>query len=320
MTRVSRTQQRALGAGAVAILLLVGGSCAQQARVTTKPEAPPASPAPTASPDLGKAEHQYLVHDDSKIWIRTIDSKAERALAEDSWNVLYHASLELVWYVQNEALWVIDLRTEQLAPLRIARGITGEMGDFKVEHPNGSASDNTLCDVEFFTLHFGQPPRFGAVAEGLAPPVLENEEWLVAQLGRKARALPESPRFSPDKKRRIAKRARACEAYPEECGATLPLGARGTELVVMGNAQGDCFHRYCLLYDPTTKLYSTPPDGKSWSAPAALEPSECEVYRFATDDLTFFTYTQLCVPGAPCVDVAGTVLGWLVPGRVVGDP
>jgi hypothetical protein len=271
-------------------------------------------------PDLGDPQRQYLVHDDSKIVLRTLDGKAERVLAKDAWNVLYHPSLELVWYTQDDALHVIDLRTPDFAAIRIARGVAGEMGQLRIEHPNGSASENESCEVDFFKLRFGEPPVFEMIDENQEPPVFENASWLVQQLHRQARPLPESSFFSSEKKRHIAGRKKKdCQVSLEECGAYLPLGARGTELVVVGNAQGDCYHRYCLLYDPAKKLYSTPPTGEAWSAAAKIEAPECEVYRFATDNLTFFTYSQLCVPGVPCVHVSGVLLGWRVPGVVVGS-
>lgn len=300
------------------------GACTKHAvkrPTTSEPEqtAVALEPAHPSQPDLGDPRRQYLVHDEGNIVLRTLDGKAEHVLATDAANALYHPSLELVWYVREEALYVIDLRSSDFAPIRIARGITSDMGDLKVDHPNGSASDNDLCDVEFSTLRFAEPPVFDVVDENLDAPVFENAGWLVEQLRRPARELPQSPGFSSDKRRRVPRRKSACSVEPEECGAYVPFGARGTELVVVGNEQGDCYHRYCLLYDATKKLYSTPPQGEVWSAPAKLDAPECEAYRFASDGLTFFTYSQVCVSDAPCVDVSGAVLGWRVPGVVVGD-
>ena len=308
--------------GTVVVALVA--ACAQHTHKVATPSRP--SPWPVAveiapkapEPDLGDPTRQYLVHDEGRIVLRTLDGSAERVLANDAGDALYHPALELVWYVRDEVLHVIDLRTPDFASVRIARGVTSDLGDLKVDHPNGSASDNDLCDVEYSTLRFGEPPVFDVFDENLAP-VFENADWLVQQLHRPARELPQSPDFSSDKRRRVPRRKGACDVEPEECGASVPFGERGTELVVVGNAQGDCYHRYCLLYDATKKLFSVPPQGEVWSAAAKLEAPECEAYRFASDGRTFFTYSQLCVPDAPCVDVSGAVLGWRVPGVVVGD-
>lgn len=306
------------------IMVALVAACAQHAvkvAAPSKPELAPVAmmePSPKApEPDLGDPTRQYLVHDDGKVVLRTLDSKAERVLASDAGDALYHPALELVWYVRDEVLYVIDLRTPDFASTRIARGVTSELGDLKVDHPNGSASDNDLCDVEFSTLRFGEPPVFDVYQENLRP-VFENADWLVQQLHRPARELPESPEFDPDKKRRVPKRMGARDENPEECGVYVPFGERGLDLVVVGNAQGDCYHRYCLLYDATKKLFSVPPQGEVWSAAAKLEAPECETYRFASDGRTFLTYSKLCVPDAPCVEVSGAVLGWRLPGVVVG--
>lgn len=324
MSRGNRVQTTARRTAVFAAAVGLAGACVQHAiknEILSGPEARPVAVAQphAAEADLGDPRHQYLVHDDSKIVLRTLDGKAERVLADNAWNVLYHPSLELIWYVRDEALHVIDLRTPDFTSIRIATGFTSDMGDLKVEHPNGSASDNDLCDVELTRLSFGEPPVFELIDENMTPPVFENAAWLVQQQKRPARELPASRTFSSEKKRHVRGRKRECQVNPEECGATLPLGARGTELVVVGNEQGDCYHRYCLLYDPVKKLYSTPPNGAVWSAPAKLEAPECELYKFAADDLTFFTYSQLCIPGESCVDVSGAVLGWRVPGGIVGD-
>jgi hypothetical protein len=311
--------------GTVAFVIALLGACAQRAAKTTTASELPAraqvavAPTPPPTPDLGDPGRQYLVHDEGNIVLRTLAGSTARVLANDAGEVLYDPSLELVWYVRDETLHALDLRTPDFSSVRIARGFTSDMGDLRVEHPNGSASANELCDVEFSVLRFGKPPVFDVIDDNLKTPVFENAEWMVAQLRRPARKLPESPGFSSDTRRRLPRRKGACSVDPEECGAYVPFGGLGTELVVFGNEQGDCYHRYCLLYDPAKKLYSTPPAGEVSGTAAKLEAPECEVYRFASDGLTFLTYSQLCVPDAPCVDLSGTVLGWRVPGIIVGN-
>ena len=64
----------------------------------SKPEQGPVAVeiAPKApEPDLGDPKHQDLVHDAGRIALRTLDGSAERVLANDAGDALYHPALEL---------------------------------------------------------------------------------------------------------------------------------------------------------------------------------------------------------------------------------
>jgi len=106
----------------------------------------------------------------------------------------------------------------------------------------------------------------------------------------------------------------------EVCGTSVPFGNRNWQLVLLTQrVDGDCAERTCLLRDPQTDRFATPPHPMQWSAADKETPGPCGPYHFDRTGSAYLVEHWLCVGDAPCQDVGGETLGWREQGPVVGE-
>jgi hypothetical protein len=316
--------------------LWLAGSCHPSGVRTPSPTVQPATSAlargnadaaqrpgtqPT-SPDLGDPSQQFIVHLQSgEIALRSRSGTAVRVLAPHADEALYHAALELIWFVDGDRLSVIDLRVLDTPPVIIALGLSCCGGHLSIIHPSVSARTDDDCDVPSVWLHWDETPTIEATDPDADAADLRivNAAWLVSQLTRPARPAGERRRFA-EPRVRLPKKRLDCEDQAF-CGATVPFGARGLLLVtVLQKMGGDCWQRGCLLRDPRTKLFSTPPDADTWGPADKTNSGTCGIFLFDRTQTSFLVQNQLCVAEHACQDLGGWALGWLVPGDAVGAP
>ncbi len=250
--------------------------------------------------------------------LRSVGSGAEQVLA-NAQQSLYDERLELVWFEDGERLWVLDLRALAAGPVLIAEQLP-QHSELHV------ARDRLLepadgCDtVPVLRLDWSARPAFEAWYATAPPLAARGAAWLVAQLSRPARTLPEQHTFGsgPDTAT-WSGAGGACEA-PFVCGSSLAFG-RGQQLVLVEAGVGaDCWHFACLLRDEETGAFATPPDAAHWGPAAAAQPGTCGPYRFNRSGTAFLVGELVCVTGGPCQAAGGRALGWLEPGLSAGAP
>jgi hypothetical protein len=273
-----------------------------------------------APPDFGDPSQQFLVHAQSgEILLRSQSSTATRVLAAHADDALYHAALELVWFKDDDQLSVIDLRAPGAPAVVIARGMACCGGHLSIIHPDAPVSTDDDCDVPSVWLHWNEKPTIEAIDSDGPELRIVNGAWLRSQLGRPVRSVGERRDFG-DPRIHLPHDLLDCEDE-ELCGTTVPFGARGLQVVtVLQKMGGDCWQRACLLRDPRTKLFATPPNADRWGPASKTKIGSCGRFMFDRTQTTFLLQNQLCVPEHPCEELGGWALGWLVPGDTVGAP
>lgn len=97
--------------------------------------------------------------------------------------------------------------------------------------------------------------------------------------------------------------------------------AEVVELVlVVEKMGGDCWQRECLLRDPRSGNFATPPTAAAWGEVNSTRKGPCGVYLFDHAQTSYLIDRMLCTPETQCRDLGGLGLGWLVPGDSVGAP
>lgn len=297
-----------------------------QVRPTATPlgsETPPAAAAPVEplappAPD-GDPARQFLVHmDTGELTLRTRGSTRVTVLAPHADGALYDPGLELVWYRDKDVLRVLDLRAMGTPPVAVVRDVP-QVNRFSIERADHLVETEDNCDLPEISVHWTEAPAAEALLSQLPSLPIVDAHWLRTQLARPVRATGARRELAEPTVRLPKKRMRCEDA--EACGATARFGARGWRLVQTRQQMGgDCWHRACLLQDPQTGRFATPPHADRWSSAADAQSGPCGLYLFDREQTSFLVGDMLCEAGQPCVDLGGRGLGWRVPGDVVGSP
>jgi hypothetical protein len=316
-------------------------ACSAERRSTEGPavavnperEPPQANPSPAvavaAQPpsDVSVPElaDQYLVLGEDLV-LFSRGSTTSRRLAERPSDALYDAAAELVWVRRGGELQVLDVRANALQPISLFGGLP-EGGHFEVRHrqqtfaalqPESSCDHGNVVSLDW-TSDPGLVIFEGGTPRRLAPGV-SGRRWLTAEWARPSRALLPRSHFESSVSRvSLPKSALRCDDE-KLCGSALPLGASGLELVLVQSQWGaDCNHYACLLHNPATKLFATPPVARAWGAAATTAPGTCGPFLFHRDTAWFLVGNALCGPDGQCQALEGRGLGWLLPGPIVGE-
>jgi hypothetical protein len=292
--------------------------------------APQSASAPAADTSPPSAAEQPAVLDPARSFVvRQVkrgqlllvssENGATRVLASASAGLL-QPRLGLLWLRRGPQLQVLDLDRLDRAPVAIAEGLP-EIDRFEITGQTDSIETEDGCDLPAIELDWSAEPR---LASELAPaPSLRviDTSWLGAQRQRSLRTQAERREFEDaERKTRLPAKLLSCEVK-ETCGATLALGALGLELVlVQQHAGGDCVHVACLLRDPKSRLFATPPHATAWGSADKTRPGTCGPYMFDRSHKHYLVGDQLCAADSGCVQLAGLALGWLEPGETVGAP
>jgi hypothetical protein len=239
---------------------------------------------------------------------------------------LYDPVWQVVWFQQQEQLVVADLRAASKdCCLAVAANLPAGTS-LTIEHANPRAllEYAPTCDHEigvFLSLGAGSAKLSSTEGAPLPRLTTGGERWLRQQRRRRVQPAPQHWEFLPGQATPIPvpKLTGRCTAT-QACGLSVPFGPDGRRLVLVADGRGDCWHGQCLLFDPKTQLFATPPAPNSWHAPAEVTPGSCGPYRFSPDQRWFLTATQVCRFKGPCLPTEGRALGWLTPGPVVGAP
>lgn len=296
------------------------------------------STAKTTEPGL------FLVHDDQGgILLRASDKVTNaRVLVPRASSWLYDDEHDLLWTLQDQRLTVTDLRVEG-PRIPIAEGISDESAIW-VEWPSVPSQEHTRfverrasCEPwQVAKLRLQSAPTLFSLATDTNPPFLPGGlTWLKGQTTRSVKT-PRQVHFFSSKKKgdELEVSELGCDDR-ERCGLSVPYGTSHLRLVLVRDRFGaDCWHRSCLLFDPETHLFASPPifenpatgalstrsDPRQWSAAKTAVPGICGPYAFDTSGTTFLVRRYLCRLNEECQDLGGEVIGWLVPGLIVGEP
>ena len=257
--------------------------------------------------------------------LQSVDTPAVRVLAGAAQGALYDQRMELVWFDTSDRLWVLDLRTPALAPVLIAEQVPFPSQLHVVRNPGQRGEPRAGCEqAPALQLNWSAHPSLDAgpgLAANTAAPRLtpEGTSWLVRELGRAERPVADPLRFSrPAPGVSLPESARSCEA--PTCGATLPFGPRGWQLVLVeAGMRAGCSRYACLLRDVKTGSYATPPEADHFGTAPGVEPGPCGPYLFNQDGTSFLVGDVACTPKR-CQKLQGQALGWIVPGVTLGAP
>jgi hypothetical protein len=290
------------------------------------PSAPPkAEPASTLAAELESAnaapvhgEDQFLVVSGENALVLRTRERVVAVLARSVQTALYDSKLELVW-VAGEALRVVDLRRANAKPISIVREWPGT-SSLTISHPASTLTSNEACDVgDSATLDWKEQPTLRVIANESRQLRLESKAWLRAELARAVRPLadPEATdlRYEQPHVALPDRIAHCLDA--EECGKAVRFGAYDLQLVLAVTLQGDCWHPYCVFRDPKSGAFSSPTLGEEWQG-TGYRAGPCGPYYFDRSGKSFLVGDRLCKVGEPCQSAGGYVLGWRVPGVVVG--
>jgi hypothetical protein len=167
----------------------------------------------------------------------------------------------------------------------------------------------------------------------------DGRRWVKEQQKRPEVPAPAAQSFDPGAPRvTLPKGWSGCDDV-ERCGLAASFGSGALRLVlVRDNLGADCFQLGCLLHDPATDRFATPPvrvdeggmptltaQPTRWTSAADATPGSCGPYRFDEQGSVFLTHRYLCrLDGAAsavtCEELPGEGIGWLRPGAVVGSP
>lgn len=278
--------------------------------------APPAATEPKrAAMDVPR----FLVHtEDGVIVERGATTASAQTLVPHADATLYDPSLELLWYIENNQLLVLDLRARSAAPALIVRDMK-DMDRLTVMRGRHIVADRDGCESPYAVLEWNEKPKIKLMLADTNERVkIDGIAWLKAQLGRAGR--PEAPSSAfGDQKVEVPASLLSCEDE-ESCATSVPFANRGWQLVmVVDRAGGDCWERACLLRDPKKDLFATPPRPQTWGPATSTTPGPCGPYRFDPSQSAYLVQRWLCSADAPCEDLGGQALGWLEPGGVVGE-
>lgn len=260
----------------------------------------------------------FLVHAESgKIELRSTQGAPARELAANASLAIYDPALELIWFVAEDRLNVLDLRARSFEPIEVVRGVP-EVSVLSIHRANSSVSTNEACQGPSFTLLWNEAPSFEAYDRDVTDTSITGRSWLQTQLNRPERAIGARRDFEGERVR-LPRKLLDCEE-PSSCATTAKFGGRDLELVlVRDKAGGDCWNRACIVRDPRTNRYASPPDLQHWTTAAKAKPGPCGLYYFDQAQRSYLIGNRLCFGEPTCQDLEGEALGWLQGGDIVGD-
>jgi hypothetical protein len=277
-------------------------------------------PAP-ATIRLGARSGQFLVRkvESDQILLVSQETADSRVLTPAA-AALFQPEFALLWFRDGERLKVLDLEKQGAAPVTVAEGLP-EVDRFSITGHGASVDTDDGCDLAWIELTWSATPTIESLLEAAPQIRIVNRDWLVGELPRPPRKVGERREFSSSKSHvRLPKKLLECEDA-NSCGAALELGNRGLELVlVRQRAGGDCVQAACLLRDPKTGLFATPPSGSAWAKADKTRPGPCGPYMFDRTQSSFLVGDRLCTADGGCKKLGGVALGWLEPGDTIGDP
>lgn len=303
-------------------------------------EKPAKAPRAAQQPHRSTAEvaASFLVRtDEGKVELRSLDGGGSVVLTRaTSW--LYDDAHQLIWAVHEGKLSALDVRVRSGAT-PIAEGLPLAPRiwvQWPASDPSRFVQSSSACEPgDIVQLDVGEPPSLRLLGEERRIPLAEGgRRWLRAQVTRPTRAPRERGFDASSDRIALPASVAACDD-PERCGSSAAYGPHGHRLVLVRDRLGsDCWHRGCLLYDPATDRFASPPvvedeatgelsaaGGPSlWSSAEAVRVGVCGPYRFDATETRVLVRRHLCRWDATCLDLAGEALGWLEPGPVVGEP
>lgn len=294
-------------------------SCGASAPLETRE--PQAQVAPNVAPKPAQKKPYpsdgFIVSVGGRIELRSMSSPEVTVLAEEaSGETVYDPALELIWYTHEERLFVVDLRETHSAPILIASAIP-DVSKLQIYRAKSSVGTQDTCEGSTLTLHWNERPSVDAYDGDISETVIDGRSWLQQQTARSARAVG-AKRELNGKRLRLPRKVMDCE-MPEECAVTAEFGERDLQLVlVLDKGGGDCWNRGCLLRDPHTDRYASPPDRELWGPVEQAKPGACGLYYFNQQKSAFLVGSRLCVAGGACTSLDGEALGWLNAGDTVG--
>lgn len=280
--------------------------------------APHATPGtPLRAPKKAYPSDAFIVRAWGRIELRSMSEPGVTVLAEKaSGETVYDPELELIWYTHAGQLFVIDLRDVASAPVLIASAIP-DVSKLEIFRADSSVGTLDTCEGPTLTLNWNESPSVEAYDGDISETRIDGRSWLQAQNARPERSVGET-RALEGKPVRLPRKVVDCE-IPEVCGATADFGERDLQLVlVLDKGGGDCWNRGCLLRDPATDRYASPPDREHWGPSDKAKRGPCGLYYFNQPKSAFLVGNRLCLAGAACQDLEGEALGWLNAGDTVG--
>lgn len=268
---------------------------------------------------LGPPEQQFLVHLESReVVLRSAQGEGKQVLVPHADAALYQPELELIWFRDQDRFGVVDLRKPGSPANQLGHGMPDEQR-LNIERGMDIATPNDGCDLPFVALEWSESPALTAYLTEAPALAIDNQAWLAAELERPARARAKKQGFVGTAVR-LPKKLTDCD-LPKSCGKSAPFGDSGKELVlVVERAGGDCVERACLLHDPRTRLFATPPKAAQWAAAKDTALGSCGPYLFDASKHAFLVDRRLCTLEQGCRDLGGEALGWLLPGEKEGEP
>lgn len=244
-------------------------------------------------------------------------------------SLAYDRAQELVWFVSEKRLWVLDLRAEGYRPILIAAGLP--VVEFEISgwsHASAGLEDYEgagrynleLRRYPIIALQSEPKVEVGEVGDtdrtesAVSPAlikriVLVGVDWLKAQSSRS--------NMPPSEMRPVSGRVtlpggdtHGCDES-SLCGTSSQLGGTALELVIASHACGDGCYTGCLIYDRKAKRFASPANGLWVETP---DTSSCDV-AMAPDDGQYFvgrTHCQVTDRVVACREYVDVVfLGWV---------
>lgn len=237
----------------------------------------------------------------------------------------YDPAMDLVWFVADAKLEVLDLR-DGSAPVVIAKGLPE--GAFAIAGASSATWEVEESDLPFplLTIAKGKgklsagaaratgasKKEIAAAKKAIKKVKLVGAKWLTAQKARTARAVSVSGASSLPSLTLPAGMS-SCDVEGH-CGTAFELGATRFELVVVADDCVDACTERCVLYDPDRATFASPSQTRSdWGAPM-LVPDTCSGYAVEPDGARYAVGTALCTVGdtIKCtIDPDWTYVAWV---------
>jgi hypothetical protein len=246
-------------------------------------------------------------------------------VASDIRATLYDAELELLWFSDGEArLWLVDLRevgSSSLEPVLIASHLP-QHAKLSVERRGKSVEGPGQVGEESLELvvHWEREPWIDGGESEARIERLDGRRWLEREAQRRLREVPGWAQFDGEGPHVALPDGVAQCDDARLCGAALPFGKLGWQLVVAKNDEthGDFAHNGCLLYDPDKAVFARPPEASEWAKVVDTELVTCGPYQFNAEGDAYLVADKVCRIGRGCSSLESFGNGWLVPGATVG--
>jgi hypothetical protein len=293
-------------------------------------EAPEPTSAPSAAAWPDRSELFIVLTDQRDLELRAFGTAGlkpfKHVIGGDVQQTVYNPELGLFWFLDAERLWVLDLYEVGAGvakPVLIASHLPAAaklyiLKDATFQSP-GQVGEGSM-EME---LHWDEEPSITATVSGEEGKQefhhLDGSAWLSQERSRAPRSAPAWIEFAERGPHAPLPVARARCTDKRQCGAALPFGDRGWQLVISGDEYGDFEHHFCLLYDPATRLFATPPRAAAWADATALESAGCGPYFFNERNDAYFDFEVICRTSGVCAPLDdASAEGWVVPGVGVG--